>query len=215
MKSKWIFWTIAALIACISSGIGLLFFRDEPIPFWVVQCIAILSLLLAAFIYHMLVKPYHILLSGMQLLKDQDFSTHLRAVRNKDANELIRIFNRMISQLRSERLAVREKNQFLDLLIHASPQGIVILNFDKQIVEVNPSGLNVLNISDISEIKGKTFKESTFELAPALAQLKLGSDMMVRNSVNKVYRCSHSAFIDQGFNHPFILIEEITHDCRK
>ena len=75
--------------------------------------------------------------------------------------------------------------------------------------------MNVLNISDISEIKGKTFKESTFELAPALAQLKLGSDMMVRNSVNKVYRCSHSAFIDQGFNHPFILIEEITHELQK
>lgn len=215
MKSKWIFWTIATFIVCISSGIGFLFFRNEPMPFWVVQCIAILSLLLATFIYHKLIKPYHILLSGMQLLKDQDFSTHLRMVRNKDANELIGIFNRMISQLRSERLAVREKNQFLDLLIQASPQGIIILNFDKRIVEVNPSGLKLLNISDISEIKGKTFKESVFELAPALAQLKQGNDVMVRNSVNKVFRCVHSSFIDQGFNHPFILIEEITHELLK
>lgn len=123
MKSKWIFWTIAAFIACISSGIGFVLFRNEPIPFWVIQCIAILSLLLATFIYHKLVKPYHILLSGMQLLKDQDFSTHLRLVKNKDANELIGIFNRMISQLRSERLAVREKNQFLDLLIHRIATG--------------------------------------------------------------------------------------------
>lgn len=215
MKSKWIFWTIATFIVCISSGIGFLFFRNEPMPFWVVQCIAILSLLLATFIYHKLIKPYHILLSGMQLLKDQDFSTHLRMVRNKDANELIGIFNRMISQLRSERLAVREKNQFLDLLIQASPQGIIILNFDKRIVEVNPSGLKLLNISDISEIKGKTFKESVFELAPTLAQLKQGNDVMVRNSVNKVFRCVHSSFIDQGFNHPFILIEEITHELLK
>lgn len=215
MKSKWIFWTIATFIVCISSGIGFLFFRNEPMPFWVVQCITILSLLLATFIYHKLIKPYHILLNGMQLLKDQNFSTHLRMVRNKDANELIGIFNRMISQLRSERLAVREKNQFLDLLIHASPQGIIILNFDKRIVEVNPSGLKLLNISDISEIKGKTFKESVFELAPALALLKQGNDVMVRNSVNKVFRCVHSSFIDQGFNHPFILIEEITHELLK
>ena len=108
-----------------------------------------------------------------------------------------------------------KKNQFLDLLIHASPQGIIILNFDKQIVEVNPSGLKLLNISDISEIKGKTFNDSTFELAPALGQLKQGDDMMVRNSVNKVYRCIRSSFIDQGFNHPFILIEEITHELLK
>ena len=215
MKSKLIFWTITAFIACIASGIGFLFFREKPIPFWVVQCIAILSLLLATFIYHKLVKPYHILLSGMQLLKDQDFSTHLRPVRNKDANELIGIFNRMISQLRSERLAVREKNQFLDLLIHASPQGIIILDFDKQITDVNPTGLKLLNISSLSDIKGKTFNESTFELAPALAGLKLGDDVMVRNSVNKIYRCIHSSFIDQGFKHPFILIEEITHELQK
>ena len=39
--------------------------------------------------------------------------------------------------------------------------------------------------------------------------------MMVRNSVNKVYRCIRSSFIDQGFNHPFILIEEITHELLK
>ncbi len=215
MKSKLIFWTIAAFITGISSGIGFLFFREEPIPFWVIQCIAILSLLLAAFIYHKLVKPYHILLSGMQLLKDQDFSTHLRPVRNKDANELIGIFNRMISQLRSERLAVREKNQFLDLLIHASPQGIVILNFDKQIADVNPTGLKLLNISNLSDIKGKTLLESSFELAPALAELKQGDDVMIRTSTHTIYHCIRSAFIDQGFKHPFILIEEITQELLK
>lgn len=215
MNSKKIFWIIAAFIACISSGIGFLFFRNEPVPFWVIQCIALLSILLAVFIYRKLVRPYHILLSGMQLLKEQDFSTHLRPVENKDANELIGIFNRMISQLRNERLAVREKNQFLDLLIHASPQGIVILNFDKKIVDINPSGLKLLKIGNITEIRGKTFSESSFELAAALAELKQGDDVMIRNSVGTVYHCIRSSFIDQGFKHPFVLIEEITQELLK
>lgn len=215
MKSRWILRIIIILIACISTGIGFFFFRDEPIPFWLIQCIAVFSILLSLFIYHKLIRPYHILLSGMQLLKEQDFSTNLRPVKNKDANELIGIFNRMITQLRHERLEVREKNQFLDLLIHASPQGIIILNFDKQITDINPSGLKLLNIPEISEIRGKTFRELTFELAQPLALLKQGDDVMIRNSVNTVYRCIRSSFIDQGFNHPFILIEEITHELLK
>lgn len=215
MKSRWILRIIIVLIACISTGIGFFFFRDEPLPFWVIQCIAVFSILLSLFIYQKLIKPYHILLSGMQLLKEQDFSTKLRPVQNKDANELIEVFNRMITQLRSERIEVREKNQFLDLLIHASPQGIIILNFDKQITDINPSGLKLLNIGDISEIKGKTFQESTFEMAPALAELKQGDDVMIRSTTNTVFHCIRSSFIDQGFNHPFILIEEITQELLK
>ena len=128
---------------------------------------------------------------------------------------MIDVFNRMITQLRSERIEVREKNQFLNLLIHASPQGIIILNFDKQITDINPSGLKLLNIGDISEIKGKTFQESTFELASALAELKQGDDVMIRSTVNTVFHCIRSSFIDQGFNHPFILIEEITQELLK
>lgn len=215
MKSRWVYWVIVAFIAGMASGIGFILFRDEPMPFWVIQCIAVASLLLATIIYQKLIKPYHILLSGMQLLKEQDFSSHLRPVKNKDANELIGIFNRMITQLRNERLVVREKNQFLDLLIHASPQGIIILDFDKRIADVNPAGLKLLNIASLSEIKGKRFRESDFELAVSLAGLKQGDDVMIRNSVNKAYHCICSAFIDKGFKHPFILIEEITQELLK
>jgi hypothetical protein len=30
-----------------------------------------------------------------------------------------------------------------------------------------------------------------------------------------MYRCSRSSFIDRGFAHPFILIEELTHELLK
>ena len=81
--------------------------------------------------------------------------------------------------------------------------------------DVNPTGLKLLNISNLSDIKGKTLLESSFELAPALAELKQGDDVMIRTSTHTIYHCIRSAFIDQGFKHPFILIEEITQELLK
>ena len=38
---------------------------------------------------------------------------------------------------------------------------------------------------------------------------------MIRTSTHTIYHCIRSAFIDQGFKHPFILIEEITQELLK
>lgn len=215
MKSKWIFWIIVVFVTGILAGTGFLFFRGAPVPFWIIQCIVIASVVLSSLIYRKLIRPYNILLSGMQLLKEQDFSTLLRPVKNKEANQLIDIFNCMISQLRSERSMVREKNHFLDLLIKASPQGIMTLNFNRQISDVNPAGMKLLNINDLSSVKGCMLNKASFELAESLAALKSGDDVIIRSSGTNAYRCIRSSFMDRGFDHPFILIEELTHEFMK
>ena len=100
---------------------------------WTAEGITILALVLFIVLYRRLVRPYRILLDGIGLLHEQDFSSRLRPVANREANQLIEVFNRMITELKNERLQVREKNRFLDLLIQASPQGVIILDFDDNI----------------------------------------------------------------------------------
>lgn len=212
MKSRWIFWAIAAFTTAALTGTGFVFFRSEPVPFWVLQCIALASLLFSWFLYKKLVRPYHLILSGMQLLKEQDFSTLLRPVSNADANQLIEVFNRMITQLRGERLTVREKNRFLDLLIKASPQGIIILDFDKRITDINPAGLKLLGIRDAASVTSQKLEEAPFELAASLAALKPGDNEILRGPGVAAYRCARSSFVDRGFDHPFILVEELTRE---
>ena len=215
MKSNTLFWVIVVFVTVILMGIGFLFFRNDPVPFWIIQCIVIASIVLSSIIYKKLIRPYNIILSGMQLLKEQDFSTHLRPVKNKDADQLIEVFNKMITQLRNERAMIREKNHFLDLLINASPQGIIILDFNKRIADINPAGIKLLKINGLSSVKGKTLNEAPFELSGSLATLHSGDDVIVRSSGVTAYRCIRSSFIDQGFDHPFILIEELTHEFMK
>ena len=53
----------------------------------------------------------------MDLLKEQDFSSRLGYVGQKETDRIVDVFNRMMEQLKNERLHVREQNHFLDLLI--------------------------------------------------------------------------------------------------
>lgn len=215
MKSKRLFWLLAALVFGSLITTGILFSDTHPALFWTMEGIAALSLILFVSLYRRLIKPYHILLNGMELLNEQDFSNRLRLVGNDEANRLIEIFNRMMTELKNERLQVRETNRFLDLLIRASPQGVVILDFDERISEINPAGLILLKINDIETVKGKKIGESDFKLAADLAGLESGDDLIVRIPGQAIYRCVRSSFADKGFDHPFILIEELTRELMR
>lgn len=47
---------------------------------------------------------------------------------------------------------------------------------------------------------------------PGLAALRQGDDTILHTSDGSAYRCIRSSFMDTGFDHPFILIEELTHE---
>jgi len=151
----------------------------------------------------------------MDLLKQQDFSTRLRPVGHRETDSLIEIFNKMMDQLKDERLHVREQNHFLDLLIQASPVGLIILDFDDKINRINPAGLRLLNLDSEDTILGKRLDECGIEIGKALATLKPDEDIILRISGITLYRCIRSSFIDRGFSRPFILIEEMTHEVLK
>lgn len=215
MKSKILFFILIVLVFGSILGTGFLFFKTDIHKFLIIEGIGILAILFFCMLYYRLIKPYQIISSGMELLKEQDFSTRLRPVTGSEANQVIEVFNKMMDQLKDERLQVREKNYFLDLLIQASPQGVVILDFDEKITEINSAGLRLLSISNINEVKGRKLSESGIIIGEQLAGLKPNEDVVIRGSGITMYRCSRSSFIDRGFAHPFILIEELTHELLK
>ena len=192
-----------------------MYLKHAEKPIWILPGIIIIPILLYFFLDRKLIKPYDMITSGMKMLNEQDFSTRLRPVKNKEANHMIEVFNRMMASLRKERLSVREKNRFLDLLIQASPQGIIVLDFYERIADVNPAGLKLLNVQHIDDVRGKAITESGIELAASLAAMNKEDEIVVRTSGVSIYRCVRSSFVDEGFEHPFILIEELTRDLLK
>ena len=159
-------------------------------------------------------KPLNSIGSGMELLREQDFSSRLSPVGQYEADRIVNVFNRMMEQLKNERLRLREQNNFLDLLIKASPMGVILTTLDEDLSELNPMAQKMLGVRQ-EDVLGKQMNEIDSPLAAELANVPKGETATVRLNDSNIYRCTHSSFIDRGFQHPFFLIESLTDEVMK
>ena len=159
-------------------------------------------------------KPISTIGRSLNLLKEGDFNITMMKTGNNDVDNIIGVYNSMINRLREERLSVREKNHFLDLLIESSPLGIVMLDLDDRIMDINKSAFRCLGIH-LSDYKGKYLNELESSLAPELEKINYEEKQMMVLADAKKYLCRKLYFMDHGFKHPFYLIEEFTEEIRK
>lgn len=157
-------------------------------------------------------KPLNALNTGLELLRTQAFSNRLSLTGQKDTDHIVEIFNKMINQLKNERLKVREQNHFLDLIISNSPMGVIILNFDNEITLINKSAITLLELKSDQDVINKNINTISTPLAKRINTLSQGSTETIRIGNAKIFRCSRLSFIDQGFLRPFILIESLTEE---
>lgn len=165
------------------------------------------------FLYYRKIKAMNIIIRGTDLIKEQDFASRLIPVGQKDADKIILLFNRMMEQLKSEKLRLQEQNHLLDLLVENSPMGVIILDFDGYITLSNSAAGEFLQAGE--EIVGKRIGDIGSPLAKEIAELGIGGEKSVRLSDSCIYRCSMLSFMDRGFVRPFILIENLTQEVMK
>ena len=151
----------------------------------------------------------------MDLLKEQDFSSRLGYVGQKETDRIVDVFNRMMEQLKNERLHVREQNHFLDLLIQASPMGVLILDFDGRILSANPAVCRLLHLANEKDLVGQQLALCAEPLLEEIRDIPLDASRSIRLSDANIYKCSHSFFMDRGLRHEFYLIEVLTHEVFK
>ena len=199
--------TLAVGLLCLSTQLNVVFF-------YLSEGLILFILLYLLLFYRKIVKPLNSIGNGMELLREQDFSSRLRSVGQYEADRIVNIFNRMMEQLKNERLRLREQNNFLDLLIEASPMGVIITTLDEDLSELNPMAQKMLGVRP-DEVKGKKMKDIDSPLAAELSNLSLGKTATVRLNDSTIYRCTYSSFIDRGFPHPFYLIESLTDEVIK
>lgn len=214
MKIKWLFIVWALLLG----SMGVLFYLFLPsteYTFYVTEGLVIVCLLFLIYFYHKTVKPLHTIGNAMDLLNEQDFSSRLVPVGQQDADRIVSLFNRLMDQLKNERLHVREQNHFLDLLIRVSPMGVILFDFNRKITSANTAALHFLGGLQEQAIKGHLMSEISSPLAERLAGIGFGRVETVRLNDAMIYRCSHLSFIDRGYTHPFMLIESLTSEIVK
>ncbi len=159
-------------------------------------------------------KPINSIGRSLNLLKEGDFNITLVKTGNSDIDNIIEVYNSMINRLREERLSVREKNHFLDLLIESSPLGIVMMDLDDRIMEINKAATKSLGIKEES-FKGKYLTELNSNLSAEIAKIAYEEKQLVVLADGQKYLCHKLFFMDHGFKHPFYLIEEFTEEIKR
>ena len=215
MKLRGYFYILTVLLLTI---FGFVFYERLHILSWKTVVIVVLMLITLAFLilfYQKVVRPMQSISSGMDLLREQDFSSRLRSVGQHEADRVVAIFNKMMEQLKNERLRLREQNQFLDLLIKASPMGVMVLDFDGRVTELNPAAFKIMGVSHLDEVKGKQLSELKETLQIDLTGIPMHETRTISLHDGTVYKCTLESFIDRGFPRPFYLIESLTDEVRR
>ena len=214
MRIKGFFGILVFLLLLLGGGLLFLSSRLNLIYFYVGEGLILFILCYLQFFYRKIVKPLNSIGSGMELLREQDFSSRLSPVGQYEADRIVNVFNRMMEQLKNERLRLREQNNFLDLLIKASPMGVIITSLDDDLSELNPMAQKMLGVRQ-EDVQGRKMSEIDSPLAVELANVPKGETVTVRLNDSNIYKCTHSSFIDRGFHHPFFLIESLTDEVMK
>ncbi|WP_374951887.1 PAS domain-containing sensor histidine kinase, partial [Mucilaginibacter sp.] len=156
-----------------------------------------------------LISPIKLLLQGIDAIKDQDFNLKFLPTGKHEVDELINVYNQMIDELRNERIRQEEQHFFLEKLIHTSPTGIVILDHDNNIRQVNPKAAQILAFTE-KELAGQNIQEAASPVLLQAANLKAGDTITVMPDGINTYKLQKSNFIDRGFQRGFIMMEELT-----
>ena len=214
MSKKWtLVWLIVVFALFLALAIYV-FHENNPLLLLCSEIVITFLFAITVWVIIRSLKPISFIGRSLNLLKEGDFSITMVKTGNKDVDSIIEVYNSMIIRLREERLSVREKNHFLDLLIESSPLGIIVADLDEKITDINKAAFNCLGLQP-GDYKGKYLNDLNSSLAPELGKIKYEEKQLVVLADGQKYLCRKLYFMDHGFKHPFYIIEEFTEEIRK
>ena len=199
MKLKHYFLLLAVGIVLLAGVALFATFRSHPTLFYVTEGFVVLILVYLWYFYRKTIRPYDTLIGGMELVRELDLTTRLAPSGQHETDIIVRTFNDLLGRLRSEHLRLEEQYTFLNLLIKASPMGVIQCDLDGNTTSMNPAAREMLSPSIEETIHALPLGETTTVRIPGGPQL---------------FRISHLSFPDRGFQHPFFLIESLTSEIR-
>ena len=214
MKLRLKFILFISVLHIILILLSLRLLKEYKLLFIGIEILILISLVVSIYMYKSFIRPLNLISAGIESLKDKDFNTKFVEVGQREMDDLIDVYNRMIDELRNERVKIKEQHYFLNKLIDASPAGIIVLDFEDRVSHLNPSASSLFNTAS-SGIIGKRLSEIDGILPRRLSGLKEGESAILNIDGLHSYKCRKSHFLDRGFHHHFIMIEELTEEILK
>lgn len=204
---------LVVLHAVFAAGAGLAL---AGWPKWLlaVEAFFLVSLIVGASLVRSLLEPARLLRSAVELIAASEFGTRFRETGRPELDSLIRVYNRMTDQLRVARIHSEEQEHFLQRIIEATPTGILTLDLEGQISQLNPSAEALLGRRR-DEVLGRRLAELGGPFADSLASLAEGEARIVPLHGRRRVKCRALHFLDRGFARRFLLLDELTEELHR
>lgn len=133
---------------------------------------------------------------------------------NKETNEFVNAFKLITTEINEELTNVKEeKRQIENILLHMS-DGVIAFNLEGNIIYINPSATNLLNLSSLDDNFDKIFQKIDVEmnLEKLIYLEELTSFEQKINIENKYFTVSFKPFKDRNEKNAgvIVLIQDIT-----
>jgi two-component system, NtrC family, nitrogen regulation sensor histidine kinase NtrY len=207
LRTKYLLFVI--IVHSITLVLSFIIFRNDKPLFIFSELFILLSVWISWQLYRDLIRPLNMLKTGVDAIRERDFNIKFLETGKYEMDQLINVYNQMIDQLRHERTQQEQQHFFLEKLIQTSPTGIIILDYDSNIHQVNPKAIQLLKLEEIVVI-GKSLQAFQNPVLDEVSKLESGRSKTVTLNGAETYKIQKSHFIDRGFARYFVLIEELT-----
>lgn len=190
-----------------------LLFKEKPALLFASEIVLLIVLVLFYIVLMKITRPLEQIVLGLDSLKDQDFSGYMRPTGSKEINLLVEVYNKMLDNIRRERLFQQEQHFFLQNLIEALPVGLIILDFDDQLKEYNPVAGEILGIH--KEDKGRKLADSSLLLRNEILGQEIRHPQTYKIGGTRYIRVYVDRFRNRGFYQKFVILEEAGEEILK
>ena len=182
--------------------------EEKKLFFLLAEMVLGVSLFFSYKLYKAFINPILLMKQGTDALKEEDFNITFTKTGIVEMDHLVEVFNKMIIRIRQERVSLKEQHFFLEKVIEASPNGIIVFDFDDKLTMANPFAQKLFGIEESSS--SSNLSSFDHPIAKALLDLESGANTVVKLNGWQQYKCYMSHILHQGFKRKFVIIEDLS-----
>ena len=191
LRLKFLVYLVA--LHAVFAACAVWFLRDQRPWLIAVEIYFVISLALGVWLLRAYFGPLRLIESGAQYLRDGEFTTRFTKTGQTDMDRLVEVYNRMVDELREERIRNEEQEQLLRKVMAESPGGVITLDVDGKVDSINPAAEALLH-TRAEEAIGRPLVELESPLARQLADVPRDTSTLLALSGRRRVRCRAATF---------------------
>lgn len=209
MRLRTKFILVIGILHLVALVLSFYIFQNNKVFFVASELLILVSVIISWQLYRQMLRPLQTVTEGIEAIKSKDFNVKFLRTGTVEMDRLIDVYNEMMDHLKTERTRQEQQHFFLEKLIQTSPTGILILDFDGNVQQVNPKACTIFGITE-QEVLKQPVASINKPLIRDIAELRSGESKTVSPDGVHTYKLQRSHFIDRGFARSFVMIEELT-----